>query len=117
MPKQPARAIYKAVRFSAVEWAAVEAQLEGREFGAAARALFTGASIPERLTRRPSVEIKRRMMSAAEAEKIRQLAAFGSNLNQIARAANAAAKGGKKLEILASLVALERAIKQAANDL
>lgn len=115
-PKSPPRKIYKAVRFAETEWDEVKAKLEGREFGSTARAIFLGKTIPERRTKRPQVEIERRQMSAFEAEKIRQLAAFGSNLNQIARVANEAAKGGQQIEILGALVGLERAIAAVADN-
>ena len=113
MPKAPARTVTKAARFTPAEWAIVEAKLDGRDFSAACRALFLEQPIPERQTFRPRVEIERRAMSAYEAAKIRQLAAWGSNLNQIARWTNTT-RG--RVEILGALLALERTMRRLAND-
>ena len=112
MPKKPSRTVTKAARFTQEEWGTVEAKLDGRDFSAACRALFLDQPIPERQSFRPKVEIERRAMSAYEAAKIRQLAAWGSNLNQIAKWTNTT-KG--RVEILGALLALERTMR-SAND-
>jgi hypothetical protein len=113
MPKKPSRTVTKAARFTPEEWGAVDAKLAGRDFSAACRALFLDQPIPERQSFRPKVEIERRAMSAYEAAKIRQLAAWGSNLNQIAKWTNTT-RG--RIEILGALLALERTMRRASDD-
>lgn len=113
MSKKPSRTVTKAARFTEEEWATVEARLDGRDFSAACRSILLNQPIPERRTYRPKVEIVRRKMSEFEAAKIRQLAAWGSNLNQIAKWTNTT-RG--RIEILGALLALERNMRRHTDD-
>ena len=55
-------------------------------------------------------------VSGADPELVRQVAAIGSNLNQIARAANTVAINGKQIEIIELLVLL-RSIERKIDGL
>ena len=48
----------------------------------------------------------------AERERIRQIARIGSNLNQLARWANANASAVEAVEVIANLVAFERELRK-----
>lgn len=96
------------VPFTAAEWAAVAAKLQGRDVVDVVRAYLLDAPIPDPEPQpvRPTVE--RRQLSEFEAQQIRQLAWWGSNLNQIAKACNIAR--GAAPGVITALVRLERAI-------
>ena len=56
-----------------------------------------------------------RRQFAVERERTRQVARIGSNLNQLARWANTYGEGAEAVEIIAHLVAIERAIAELAR--
>jgi hypothetical protein len=103
--------VTKSLRFSAEEWATVNEKVAGRDFSSVVRAILLTQEIPEpkHLVRR---EIVRRQMSAYEAEKIRHIAYFGSNLNQLARAAN---QGKGFAQVYPALLSLEREMRRFAE--
>lgn len=105
LPKRRAkRTKVRSLRLTPAEDAEFTAKLAGRDLSEVVRALMFGASIPEPRNK-VVVRVKRPKVTSAEAEYLRQLAAFGNNLNQIARRSNEGAHG---TEILAALIALER---------
>ena len=53
--------------------------------------------------------------AAVERERTRQIARIGNNLNQIARWANTHAETANSVEVIAHLVAIERAIARLAR--
>ena len=106
-PKEK-RTELRSLRMTPSEAAAFDAKVAGRNRSEVVRALIFSTEIPEPKNK-VIVKIKRKQMTAAEAERFRLLAAFGNNLNQIARQANAGHCGE---DILATLIALERAIKK-----
>jgi hypothetical protein len=111
MPRQPARTVTRSLRFTAAEWAIVDAKLAQRDFSATARALLLGTEIPEpRLKVRR--EIIRRRMTEAEAKTVQQLSWIGNNLNQIAKATN---QGSGAVPVLGALISLEREARRIAN--
>lgn len=114
MSRTPSRNVTRSLRFTAEEWATVSGKLAGRDFSAVARALLLGSEIPEpKSQRKPTVIVERRRMTEAEAERNRQLAWVGNNLNQLARQANTTRNA---LPVLASLVSIEREIRRLADD-
>lgn len=114
MPK-PQRTIPRSLRFTVEEWASIEAALGDADFSAWARSRLLGldlAQAPQR-KKRERKEIIRRGMTEFQAEKCRQLAWIGNNLNQLARAAN---QGTGGLYLTYALARLEREIKELANN-
>lgn len=90
------------------------AKLGGRDFSAVARALLLEAEIPEPQTgKAPAAKIERRRMCESEAERVRQLAWIGNNLNQLAKQANTQRQA---LPVLSALVSLEREIRALASS-
>lgn len=111
MPRAPKRTVTRSLRFTAEEWSSVDAKLAGRDFSAVARALLLEAPIPEPRTA-VKREVIRKRMTEAEAGRARQLAWIGNNLNQIARAIN---QGAGALQVMGSLVSLEREARRIAD--
>ncbi len=97
--------VTKSLRFTPEEWARVVAELRGRKWSAAVRALLLHAELPQ-----PTVRV-RCVMSAKDANKIMLLAGLANNLNQLARAANTAALNGQRVDVLMALMKIERGVQ------
>lgn len=92
------------LEFTPEEWAKVSERLGSRDLSETVFAWLQGGEIPE--PKQPvKHEVIRRQMSQGEAERVRQLAWIGNNLNQIARAVN---QGAGALQVMSALVSLER---------
>ena len=93
-------------------WVKIRAsEAERAEWHAKARAV--GLSLSD-LVRRSVGRVRTWTVAHAELERerTRELARIGSNLNQIARWANIHRKDAEALEVVAHLVAIERALEQ-----
>jgi hypothetical protein len=104
------RTVLQQVLFSPTEWAAVEAKLAGRSFPKVIRALLLGGDLPAP-SYRPARKVVVRHCTEFEAERLRLLGNFTSNLNQIAKAANSTPRLIPSL--LPALVELDRAVRRA----
>jgi hypothetical protein len=97
------------VRFKPSELSEAKRLAEGRSLSAIVRASLLGLPEPKvRPGPKPAAP-----MTAYDRAKIAQLAWFGNNLNQLARAANSKQQDGTLL--LLALLRLERTMKEAAN--
>jgi len=100
-------------RVSTEELTAINERRSGVDASSFIRAAALGAPLP--------ATARRRMMSDYDAQKIRQAAYYGNNLNQVARRANQLVRnsptGGSATlaEILFSLLSLERSFLAFLN--
>ena len=86
------------------------ARVSAREF-ADWRAKAAAAGVPvSALIRRAMARTRTWTAPAAEVERTRQIARIGNNLNQIARWANTHKAAVEAVEVVAHLVAIERAV-------
>ena len=99
------------LEFSAEEWAKVVGRLGSRDLSETVFAWLLGGEIPE--PKQPARrEVIRKQMTQGEAERVRQLAWIGNNLNQIARAVN---QGAGASQVIGALISLERETRKISE--
>jgi hypothetical protein len=110
-PKAPRvnRTVFLKVRLKPGELPEARLRAEGRSLSSIARAALVGLPMP---TVKPGPKPPE-PMSSYERAKIVQLAWFGNNLNQLARAANSRQLWGSLL--LLALLRLERTMREVGN--
>ena len=102
--------ITKSLRFTQAEWDHVASKIVGRKWSAAGRALLLDVVtvLP------PPTVPSRRRMSEAEARLTTIEAGIENNLNQLAKAVHIAGLEGERIEVLATLVEIQRQLKGGA---
>lgn len=99
--------IVRSLRLTPEEWGQIQAKYGGRKWSATVRALLLETTLPPQPT-----NSGRRPMSAKDARMTLLLAGVANNLNQLARAANTAALRGQRINILTTLIEIERGVKR-----